>query len=438
MNESFSSKNPKQRMRELIQQFSDQYGLAYIKCAIISEDMQYLYMADIKIQHRDDVPVVERIQRYGNITLAVIPLTLDDLENLIEDLDSGKINLKPLGHIDAKNEFDPTYWYVSSRTRCGGYYDEWPNFGFRASLSSGGKTFKNISKPLVASELPAYPNFFEACNVFFQHKQYTNQGTPVKIDFLIPNYDARINTLEITEKQISVSIERKKSSLSDLAVQIFCTKNNKKHQHSEDLKFNGTETVKFNTDFVPDHVFAYLIDFKNDRKLDSKVFDSFHTENTKGIVVKTSVENVEAILAAGEGQTVEFKQNFDKTNAEFLESIVSFANTNDGTILLGVDDDGKAVGFFDDFDKTEKKIRNLVSHHCEPDIEIIVEQIQLDDNCPVIVVKVKEGKNKPYLLLNDSAYKRVEKDDRRFKRLDFDNVLNEKQGTRNKDFRAGV
>ena len=153
--------------------------------------------------------------------------------------------------------------------------------------------------------------------------------------------------------------------------------------------------------------------------------------------MKTSVESVEAMLVAGENQYIEFKQNFDKNNTEFLESVVSFANTNDGTILLGVDDDGKAVGFFDDFDKTEKKIRNLVSHHCEPDIEISVEQIQLDE-CPVIAVKVKEGKNKPYLLLNNSAYKRVEKDDRRFKRLDFDNVLNEKQGTHNKNFRASV
>lgn len=437
MNESFSSENPKQRMRKLIRQFSDQYGQAYIKCAIIKEDEQYLYMADIKIQYKDDDSVMERIQKYGNIILAVIPLTLGELEKLIADLDFGKINLKSLGRINAKNEFDPTYWHVPSRTHYNGYYDDWPSYGFRASLSNEGKPFRNISKPLVESGLPAYPNFFEACNVFFQHRQPSSQYTPVKIDFLIPNYDARINTLEITEKQISVSIERKKSPLSDLAVQIFCTKTNKKHQHSEDLKFNGTETVKFNTDFVPDHVFAYLIDFKNNKKLDSKIFGSFYTGDTEGIIVKTSVENAEAMLAAGESQTVEFKQNFDKTNTEFLESVVSFANTNDGTILLGVDDDGKTVGFFDDFDKTEKRIRGLVNHHCEPDIEINVEQIRLDD-CPVIVVKVKEGKNKPYLLLGNSAYKRVEKDDRRFKRLDFDNVLNEKQGTRNKDFGVGV
>ena len=425
MNESFSSKNPKQRMRELIQQFSDQYGAAYIKCAIIEEDERYLYMADIKIQHKCDVPVIEAIQRYENVTLATIPLTLDELEKLIVELDSGKINLKSLGHINAKNGFDPTYWHVSSRTHCAGYYDDWPNYGFRASLSNEEKPFRNISKPLIKSGLPAYPNFVEAYNVFFQQKQYSNHDAHGKIDFLIPNYDARINVLEITEKQISVSIERKKSSLSDLAVQIFCTKTSKKHKHSEDLKFNGTETVKFNTDFVPDHVFAYLIDFKNNKKLDSKVFGSFHTEKAEGIIVKTSVESVEVMLVAGENQYIEFKQNFDKTNMEFLESVVSFANTNDGTILLGVDDDGKVTGFYDDLDKTENKIKGLISGSCEPDIDTSIEQISLD-NRPVIVVKVKKGEDRPYLLSGKSAYKRVKDEDRVFKRLDFDGVLKKK------------
>ena len=429
MNESFSSKDPKQRMCELIRQFSEQYGLAYIKCAIIEEDEQYLYLADIKIQHKYDTPVRETIQKYENVILAIIPLTLDELETLIGDLDSGKINLKPLGHINAKNDFDPTYFHVSSRTHCAGYYDDWPNYGFRASLT-GEKHFEYISRPLIRSGLPAYPSLFEACKVFFQHGQSINQHTPIKIDFLIPNYGARIKILEITEKQVAVSVEMKELPLNDLAVQIFCTKTGDKHQHSGDLKFNGMEMVKFSTGFVPDHVFAYLIDFKNNKKLDSKIFRPFNINKTEGIIVKTSVERLEAMQVAGETQHVEFKSNFGKNNTEFLESIVSFANTNDGTILLGVDDDGKAVGFFDDFDKTEKKIRGLVNHHCEPGIEISVEKISLDD-CPVIVVKVKEGKDKPYLLLDKSAYKRVEKDDRVFKRLDFDNVLSKKQDIHN-------
>jgi len=79
------------------------------------------------------------------------------------------------------------------------------------------------------------------------------------------------------------------------------------------------------------------------------------------------------------------------------------------------------IGFFEDFEKTERKIRGLVSGNCEPDLEFTIEEIQLESR-PIIVIKVKEGKNKPYILVGKSAYKRVEKDDLVFKRLDFDSA----------------
>ena len=437
MSEYFSLDNPKQHMHEIMDRLSDQYGLAYIKCAVIKREdgKQCLYLADVKIQHKDDYPIRETVQRYENVTLAVVPLTLDELKTLLEDLDSGKITLKSLGRINAKNVFEPTHYQISSRTHYAGYRDDWPSHGFRASLSKEGP-FKDLSRPLIKPGLPAYPNFFEACNVFFQHEQPPNQYEPTVINFLIPDYGARINVLEIAENQIWVSVERRELPLTDLAVQIFCTKPNGKHQNSGDLKLDGAEKVKFSAGFVPDHVFAYLIDLKSGKKLDSKYFGSFYTDKTDGIVVKTSAERLNDMLASGESQNVEFKLDFDKTDAEFLETVVSFANTNDGTILLGVDDDGRVAGFHGDFDTAEKKIRGLIGGRCEPDIEVSVERTDLDGR-PVVVVKVKEGKNKPYLLSNKSAYKRVEKDDRVFRRLDFDKVFSEKQNaSENKNFGA--
>ena len=440
MSERFSLDNPKQRMREIMDRLSDQYGLAYIKCAVIKREdgEQCLYLADVRIQHKDDYPIRKAVQRYENVTLAVVPLTLNELKTLLEDLGSGKINLKSLGRINAKNVFELSHCHISSRTHYAGYRDDWPSHGFRASLSKEECPFEDLSRPLIKPKLPAYPNFFEACNVFFQHERPLNQDGPTVINFLIPDYSARISVLEIAENQIWVSVERKELLLADLAVQIFCTKPNGKHQNSEDLKIDGTKKVKFSASFVPDCVFAYLIDLKSGKKLDSKYFGSFHTGKTDGIVVKTSAERLNDMLASGESQNVELKLDFDKTDAEFLETVVSFANTNDGTILLGVDDDGRVVGFYGDFDAVEKKIRGLIGGRCEPDIEVSVEHTNLDGR-PVVVVKVKEGKNKPYLLSDKSAYKRVEKDDRVFRRLDFDKVFSEKQNiSKNNNFEVEV
>lgn len=438
MSEKFSLKNPKQRIREIIDQFSAQYGSVSVKCAVINDNNeQYLYQADIKIQHKDDSPIKETVQKYDNIILATISLTLDELRILLEDLNSEKLNLKSLGCINAQNSFEPTYWHIPSRTHCAGYRDEWPCYGFRTSLSKK-TSFKDLSRPLVKLGLPPYPNFFEACNVFFRHEMRLTAHEPVNINFQIPDYGARINTLEIAENRISILTDRKELPLHNLTVQILCTKSNGKHQHSGDLRFDGTAQVKFDAVFVPDHVFVYLIDLKSGTNLDSKYFGSFYTDKTDGIVVKTSVEKLNSMLVAGENNNAEFKRDFDKNDKEFLESIVSFANTNDGTILLGVDDNGRAVGFYGNFGDTEKKIRGLVSGHCEPDIEVDIEHVVVDGR-PVVVVKVKEGKDKPYLLSGKSAYKRVKTDDLVFERLDFDKVYGEKQNvSNNKNFRGRV
>jgi ATP-dependent DNA helicase RecG len=58
------------------------------------------------------------------------------------------------------------------------------------------------------------------------------------------------------------------------------------------------------------------------------------------------------MLIAKEGKEIEFKSKLD---SEFLESIVAFANTDGGTILLGVDNRANVIGFHEDYAPTEKR-----------------------------------------------------------------------------------
>jgi len=74
-------------------------------------------------------------------------------------------------------------------------------------------------------------------------------------------------------------------------------------------------------------------------------------------------------LRTGEGQRVEFKRGLsgDETktgsvNTEWLKSIVAFANTNDGVILVGIDDTRHVKGLDLDFkrkDALERRIQQL-------------------------------------------------------------------------------
>jgi len=55
-------------------------------------------------------------------------------------------------------------------------------------------------------------------------------------------------------------------------------------------------------------------------------------------------EQLNQIIEKGEGLKVEFKEAKDSVPKAMYESVVSFSNTDGGTILLGVDDDGIVTG----------------------------------------------------------------------------------------------
>jgi len=57
-----------------------------------------------------------------------------------------------------------------------------------------------------------------------------------------------------------------------------------------------------------------------------------------------TVEELDKIIAQGEGVSIEFKKAKEKVPASLYETVVSFANTRGGYILLGVDDGGTVVG----------------------------------------------------------------------------------------------
>ena len=152
---------------------------------------------------------------------------------------------------------------------------------------------------------------------FFQHREAPTQYDAVCINFLIPDYGARINELKIDGKEILVSVESRELAMDKLAVQILCKRRGNRYQHSGDLG-SCDGRLKFSADFAPNEVFVYLLDSKNDHRIDSKIFDPYHSSVTDGITVATSVKSLENMIAGGENQHTEFKYGLDKGDAEFF------------------------------------------------------------------------------------------------------------------------
>ena len=96
-----------------------------------------------------------------------------------------------------------------------------------------------------------------------------------------------------------------------------------------------------------------------------------------------------------EDQNTELKVELTK---DIKKEIIAFANTNDGTIYIGIDDNGKVIGL-KNAEKDLEALSGMIREGIKSDLtlytKIYIEEI---DNKDIIIVKVSEAPNKPYYL----------------------------------------
>lgn len=93
-----------------------------------------------------------------------------------------------------------------------------------------------------------------------------------------------------------------------------------------------------------------------------------------------------------ETENVEFKSGFTE---EIYKEVIAFANTDGGTIYVGIDDNGNAVGLTE-VDDEYTRITNGIRDAIQPDVTMFV-KYTIQDN-KVVKITVSEGANKPYYL----------------------------------------
>ena len=101
-------------------------------------------------------------------------------------------------------------------------------------------------------------------------------------------------------------------------------------------------------------------------------------------------KEVELLLKSEEGLTVEFKSSF---NNEVIETLVAFANTSGGSVLIGVTNDGLLSGVSISSETIQNwlnEIKNKTSPSVIPDVEIV--EIAVNT---IVVVSIQEFPVKP-------------------------------------------
>ena len=115
-------------------------------------------------------------------------------------------------------------------------------------------------------------------------------------------------------------------------------------------------------------------------------------------------DQIERLIRAGEGLTVEFKVSFPKNATEFAQDMAAFSNTDGGTILVGVDDQGKTQGVPNP-DETMQRIVGAANAICKPPLRPPMGTTVLQDDRNVVWVTIP--KNREFLtLVNGKCYVR--------------------------------
>lgn len=114
------------------------------------------------------------------------------------------------------------------------------------------------------------------------------------------------------------------------------------------------------------------------------------------------------LIQKGEGQKLDFKYHVAEAE-KIAKSLVAFANSSGGTLLIGVKDNGKVKGIRSD--EEIYMIETASEYYCRPRVEVSMEEKDYEGKT-VLEVTVPQSKQKPHYAKENSkkwlAYVRYE------------------------------
>src|ERR1700722_16867599 len=104
--------------------------------------------------------------------------------------------------------------------------------------------------------------------------------------------------------------------------------------------------------------------------------------------------DIQDIASLPEGKTIEFKRDLSSMKP-ILKTLIAFANTAGGTLLIGRDNDGTIIGVNDVFE-AEEKLANAIADSIYPPLMPEIETISFEGKA-LIVVRVAHWRGPFYL-----------------------------------------
>jgi ATP-dependent DNA helicase RecG len=134
-----------------------------------------------------------------------------------------------------------------------------------------------------------------------------------------------------------------------------------------------------------------FIDSFDNKKTSNSIFPTNLTRVLDGVRLVLEV----MMLLYKETPTIELKREFIP---DIKKEAVAFANTEGGTIYVGIDDNGEIVGVKDS-EKVLLQIMNMLRDSIKPDISMFTScKVENVENKEVIAISIQRGTNIPYYI----------------------------------------
>lgn len=353
---------------------------------------------------------------YGNFAMIEDVITIDDLVELIKNLpEKGTTTINLGGYevqVEGESLTEGHYKYDSGvdYLDVGWFFETYQYTSRKQSYSS---------EPLISPDLPLFPDSRVAIQTFLGVDP-SRHSDSFGIIFCLPNYGAKIEEVRIGSKEIKVKVQPKAEGVQNIIGKLYCQRGDKMKQ--EDIEF-ANEIGSAVIGFRPDFFYLALISKNSGETLDTRRFHSSWQLISRGIVFDIPEYEILELIRRGESETVEFKREIGKPE-EFAETVVAFANGKGGVVLLGVDDHANIVGLAER--NFEDMITNILRSHCEPQVKYQINGQQLDEK-NIIVLRVGEGKDKPYTVREKGVYIRANATDRVATRYELDEFYGKRE-----------
>lgn len=288
---------------------------------------------------------------------------------------------------------------------------------YTSNIDIDNSTQLDAFQQLNSNGMPYFPTLqdAEAYFLFDTFLEGMNQSRK-QVQIIIDDNRAKFKRIIITNLGLKISLEGNKLSCCEL--KLFG-----KHPGFTDIRsVSGSDEIEIPLETLPTELSILL-------SIGNKTIDKRYVSDTpsyyaptEGITIErdeqTSLEGI--LMLRGENQYIDFKQEYTD---KILSTICAFANSEGGSVYVGITDEGEIIGIKEKWDRLRLRVENAMSARMRGHVKVnyLPYTMSTDEDKTVLEIRVEEANDKPiairdgekekYYLRRDGTNRIIRRDD---------------------------